>query len=63
MEYQEARQESTDTDEALQVSADKYVATLSSNEKKKLAKYFMRSRIEMDYTGRLEEVCYTCTLV
>jgi monoamine oxidase len=54
--YQEDRQESTDVDETLQTTANKYLSTLSSTEEKTIAKYFMRNDIEFEYSGSMRDM-------
>jgi len=56
--YQERRQESTDVDETLQSTANKYLSTVSSTERKTIAKYFMRSNIELEYSGSMSDVSF-----
>jgi choline dehydrogenase-like flavoprotein len=56
--YQERRQESTDVDETLQSTANKYLSTVSSTEGKTIAKYFMRSNIELEYSGSMSDVSF-----
>jgi monoamine oxidase len=53
--YQANRQDSTDVDETLQATANKYLSTLSSTEEKTIAKYFMRNDIELEYSGSLSD--------
>lgn len=56
--YQERRQDSTDVDETLQSTANKYLSTVSSTEGKTIAKYFMRSSIEFEYAGSMSDVSF-----
>lgn len=56
MRYQARRQESTNSDQPLQTSANMYVNSLSSTEKKDVAKYFMTSYIELEYSGPMTEM-------
>mmetsp|Transcript_19901 Transcript_19901/g.23049 ORF Transcript_19901/g.23049 Transcript_19901/m.23049 type:complete len:566 (+) Transcript_19901:254-1951(+) len=56
MDYQARRQESTNNDEALQISKNKYLNTLSSTEKKDMTKYFTTAYIELEYSGLLTEM-------
>lgn len=53
--FQEARQESTECDEPLKKSADLFVDQLESPSEKQLASLFLRSAIEIEYSGLLQD--------
>eukprot|EP00980_Cylindrotheca_fusiformis_P012812 scaffold3151_cov110-Cylindrotheca_fusiformis.AAC.10 len=54
--FQEERQESTECDEPLQTSADLFVDQLKSPVEKQLARLFLRSLIEIEYSGLLKDL-------
>jgi hypothetical protein len=56
--YQAIRQESTYKDETLQTTANEYLSTISSAEKKSIAEYFMRKNIEIEYSGSMNDVSF-----
>ena len=56
--YQRNRQDSTYKDETLQTTANEYLSTISSAEKKSIAKYFMRNYIEIEYSGSMNDVSF-----
>lgn len=56
MPYQASKQESTNNDQPLQNIANQYLNTVSSAEKKAVAKYMMTSYIELEYSAPMSEV-------
>lgn len=56
MPYQAKQQDSTNVDEPLQTSADKYLNTFANGLEKDVLKYMMNSYIELDYTGTMDEL-------
>lgn len=56
MPYQAKLQDSTNADEPLRNSANKYMNTFADGLEKDVLKYMMNSYIELDYTGTMEEL-------
>ena len=56
MDYQAGRQESTNRDEALQVSANMYTSALSSNLQKNVLRRIMTNSIELEYSAPMDEM-------
>jgi len=56
MDYQEGRQDSTNADEGLDISANEYLGTISSNLKKEVLKHLYTSLIELDYSARMSQL-------
>ena len=52
---QEHRQMTTDYDEPLKTSSDLFLNQLATEEEKKLTKFFLRSGVEMEYSGLLKD--------
>ena len=53
--FQSQRQMITEEDEPLQKSCDMFLDQLKTEEDKKLAKYFLRTAIELEYSGLLKD--------
>jgi len=56
MNYQEGRQESTNVDQGLDISANQYLGTISDNFEKDVLKHLYSSLIELDYSARMSQL-------